>query len=251
MISSQRAWTPHYAGDRCVVLEFGQAIERHLVDQVVEMNARISAARLEGNLHGIEECVTTFRSLAVIYDPLVVHPDDLLDQLAQLGEQEDTSNTSPAKTLLLPVHYGSDSGPDLADVATMTELDTKAVIDLHQSTEFSVYMLGFLPGFAFLGDTPSALHLPRRSEPRVRVPAGSVAIAMQLTGIYPWDSPGGWHIIGRCPVPLFDGKQDPPTLFTAGDTIKFRAIDSDEYDAIKAQSDSGNFNRDSVLLEQP
>ena len=159
MIASQPAWIPHYAGDRCLVLEFGQTIERHLVDQVVEMNARISAALLDGQLLGIEECVTTFRSLAVIYDPLKVHPDDLVDQLAQLGEQKNQINTSPAKTLQLPVHYGGESGPDLTDVASMTGLDADTVIDLHQSTQFSVYMLGFLPGFAFLGDTPAALHL--------------------------------------------------------------------------------------------
>ena len=88
-------------------------------------------------------------------------------------------------------------------------------------------MLGFLPGFAFLGDTPPELHLPRRAEPRVRVPEGSVAIAMQLTGVYPWDSPGGWHILGRSPVTLFDGQRDPPTLFTAGDTVSFRSITSE------------------------
>jgi len=224
--------------------------ERYLVDQVVEMNARISVARLEGQLEGIEECVTTFRSLAIIYDPLIVHPDDLIDQLMQLGEQQGQTHTSPVKILELPVNYGGESGPDLLDVAKMTGLEPKAVIDLHQSTEFSVYMLGFLPGFAFLGDTPAPLHLPRRSEPRTRVPAGSVAIAMQLTGIYPWDSPGGWHIIGRCPVPLFDGNQDPPTLFSAGDIIKFRAIENDEYDAINAQRHGGKFDRKSLLRGQ-
>jgi len=98
-------------------------------------------------------------------------------------------------------------------------------------------MLGFLPGYAFLGDTPSALHLPRRTEPRLRVPAGSVAIAMQLTGVYPWESPGGWHILGNCPVPMFDSQLSPPSVLRAGDRVSFRRIDKTEFDALKNEPD--------------
>jgi KipI family sensor histidine kinase inhibitor len=107
-------------------------------------------------------------------------------------------------------------------------------------------MLGFLPGFAFMGDTPPELHLPRRSEPRLRVPAGSVAIAMQLTGVYPWDSPGGWHILGQCPIPLFDASADPPALLKAGDTVRFRGINDPEFDAIRGQVREQTFCRTSL-----
>jgi KipI family sensor histidine kinase inhibitor len=172
----------------------------------------------------------------------------LISELRALDSDTAHEATSTGKTLYLPVHYGEESGPDLESVATMTGLDKQQVIDLHQQTEFSVYMLGFLPGFAFLGDTPPELHLPRRAEPRVRVPAGSVAIAMQLTGIYPWDSPGGWHILGNCPVPLFDGNLDPPAIFTAGDSVRFRAIELQEFNAIAEQKTQGLFDRASLLI---
>ena len=148
------------------------------------------------------------------------------------------------------MQYGAEAGPDLASVAHLTGLAEERVIELHEETLFKVYMLGFLPGFAFLGDTPAELHLPRRSEPRLRVPSGSVAIAKQLTGVYPWESPGGWHILGNCPVPLFDGAQNPPALLKAGDSVSFRGIELDEYEAIKASVSDNTFSRAS-LLETP
>lgn len=249
MEANSNSWEPHYAGDRCLVLEFGQVIDKSLVDQVVAMNARISAAMLSDEIRGVLECIPTFRSLAVMFDPLSIHPDQLITDLRLLDSKAVTANNTVAKTLYLPVHYGDESGPDLESVATMTGLNKQQVIELHQKTAFSVYMLGFLPGFAFLGDTPSELHLPRRAEPRVRVPAGSVAIAMQLTGIYPWDSPGGWHIIGKCPVPLFDGTLNPPAIFTAGDIVRFRAIDLLEYHSIAEQKNLGTFDRATLLSD--
>ncbi len=145
------------------------------------------------------------------------------------------------------MRYGAETGPDLSSVAHLTGLTEARVVELHQQTLFKVYMLGFLPGFAFLGDTPPELHLPRRSEPRLRVPSGSVAIAKQLTGVYPWDSPGGWHILGNCPVPLFDGAQNPPALFKAGDSVRFRGIELDEYQAISNSVTNKSFRRVSLL----
>lgn len=239
-------WNASYAGDQCVVLEFGQVIDKILVNSVVAMNARISAAMLSGQLTGLLETVPTFRSLALIYDPLLVHPDELIEQIRTL--QPDVASTGSATTrrFNIPVHYGGEFGPDLHNVARLTGLEEQEVVALHAQTEFTVYMLGFLPGFAFLGDTPAALHLPRLSEPRVRVPAGSVAIAMQLTGIYPWDSPGGWHILGNCPVPLFNGTLEPPVLFQAGDTVCFKPIDLDEYQELTDLNEQGRFERSSL-----
>lgn len=250
MLLTQETWTPHYAGERCLILEFGNTIERKLVDQVVAMNARISAASIEEKLIGVLECVPTFRSLAVIYDPLIIHPDQLIEQLRLLDSDTGEKVISLGTQFVIPVHYGDESGPDLHSVARLTGLDEQRVIELHQATEFSVYMLGFLPGFAFLGDTPKELHLPRRSEPRVRVPEGSVAIAMQLTGVYPWDSPGGWHILGKCPIPLFDGTLDQPALFKAGDTVRFKSIEKDEFDALSDLKLQGQFDRETLCLSQ-
>lgn len=241
------SWTALHAGDRTLILEFGQSIERDIVDQVVALDARIHAAMCAGELLDIVETIPTFRSLALVFDPLKVMPDELIERLRALDSGDIDQRSASGTHWHIPVHYGGESGPDLDSVAQLTGLDTERVVQLHQQTLFKVYMLGFLPGFAFLGDTPSELHLPRRSEPRVRVPAGSVAIAKQLTGVYPWDSPGGWHILGNCPVPLFDGQQDPPALFKSGDIVSFRAIDSDELHALKSDVSSHRFDRSSLL----
>lgn len=248
MPDNDTPWKAHYAGDTCLVLEFGQRIDKQLVNQVVALNTRIAAAQALEQLPGLLETVPTFRSLALIYDPLTIHPDELAEKIRSLDVDEQASASGTARQFTIPVHYGDESGPDLADVANMTSLSPEQVIELHQSTEFTVYMLGFLPGFAFLGDTPAPLHLPRRTEPRVRVPAGSVAIANQLTGVYPWDSPGGWHILGNCPVPLFNGEQDPPALFRAGDKVRFKAIDIKEYQHWADSVEQGRFDRDALLI---
>lgn len=243
----EHGWTPLPAGDRTLVLEFAQSIERDIVDQVVALDARIHQAMQAGELHGIVETIPTFRSLAIVFDPLITLPDELLGQLQLLDASPARQADSTVSHWHIPVHYGGASGPDLDSVSELTGLPTERVIELHQQTLFKVYMLGFLPGFAFLGDTPEALHLPRRSEPRVRVPAGSVAIANQLTGVYPWDSPGGWHILGNCPIPLFDGQLNPPALFKTGDLVSFRAIDSAERQSLSNDVASGRFNRTSLL----
>ncbi|MFK7860321.1 MAG: 5-oxoprolinase subunit PxpB [Granulosicoccus sp.] len=232
-------WTALYAGDSGLVLQFGDKIDRSIVDQVATLETLILTAMHQGTLDGVLETVPTFRSLAVFYDPCVVHPGQLLDKLRRL-EAESENKTD--KDLLqqprhwqLPVLYGTEHGPDLASVSELTGLTPDNVIELHAGCTFTVYMLGFLPGYAFLGDTPEPLHLPRRSEPRLRVPAGSVAIAMQLTGIYPWESPGGWHIIGNCPVPMFNARQDPPALLKAGDKISFSQIDQQQFDLLSKE----------------
>lgn len=249
--SERNTWVYRPAGDRTIVLEFGESIRRDVVDQVVTLDSRLHAAIEAGILTNVIETIPTFRSLALIFDPLRTTPDVLL---AQIRKIVDTSSgpvsEAEARLWQIPVRYGGDAGPDLHSVARLTGLDEERVVTLHQQAHFKVYMLGFLPGFAFLGDTPAELHLPRRSEPRLRVPSGSVAIANQLTGIYPWDSPGGWHILGNCPVPLFDGTQNPPALFKAGDSVSFRSIELDEFRTISASVTDRSFTRDSLLQTQ-
>ncbi|MFK7993583.1 MAG: 5-oxoprolinase subunit PxpB [Granulosicoccus sp.] len=231
-------WTALYAGDTALILQFGEKIDRSIVDQVTALDTLIHKAIEAGSLVGVAETVPTFRSLAIVYDISILTPDKLLDTLRSL---EAAPSNNPEKIRQaprrwqLPVLYGSSHGPDLDSVSQLTGLSPEKVIDLHATCEFTVYMLGFLPGYAFLGDTPASLHLPRRSEPRLRVPAGSVAIAMQLTGIYPWESPGGWHIIGNCPVPMFNAGQTPPALLKAGDKVSFRQIDQHEFDQLSKE----------------
>ena len=142
----------------------------------------------------------------------------------------------------LPVCYEGEAAPDLAEVAATLGVDEAEVVALHSGTEYLVYMLGFLPGFPFMGDLPERLRLPRRSQPRVRVPAGSVAIATGLTAIYPWESPGGWHLLGRCPVPLFDARRASPSLLAAGDKVRFTPVSADECRALEAGLRSGDID---------
>ena len=134
-----------------------------------------------------------------------------------------------ARLWRIPVCYEGEYAPDLAEVATRTGLDPDDVVRLHTTVRFHVYMLGFLPGFPYLGDLPERLILPRRKDPRLRVPAGSVAVATNLTAVYAHESPGGWHLIGRTPVVFFDAKKDRPSVLAPGDAVVFKPIGKDEF----------------------
>ena len=173
----------------------------------------------------------SFRSLTLHYDPLVTAQERLIAIVGDLeiGEEADAA---PDRVWRLPVLYGGDAGPDLDDVARAAGLASDEVAALHASETYHVYMLGFLPGFAYLGDLPAPLRLPRLAEPRTRVPPGSVAIAEQLTAVYPVQSPGGWRLIGRTPLTLFDHRAAPPALFAPGDGVRFEAVDRAEFDRI-------------------
>ena len=139
----------------------------------------------------------------------------------------------------LPVCYEAPFSMDLEETAARLELEPQELVEQHASRDYRVFGIGFLPGFLYLGGVPDSLKLPRRDQPRLRVPAGSVGLAAAQTGIYPQTSPGGWHIIGNCPVPLFDPKKDPPCLVRPGDYIRFRAVTHAEYDLHKLQSEVG------------
>jgi inhibitor of KinA len=138
----------------------------------------------------------------------------------------------------IPVHYGGDFGPDLEKVAEYLCLTPKEVIQLHCSKPYFIYMIGFMPGFPYMGELPDALVTPRLKTPRLSVPAGSVAIAQKQTGIYPVESPGGWQIIGRSPVQLFDPEKEPPALLRMGDLVQFFPISKKEFDEWNSQSAS-------------
>lgn len=197
--------------------------------------AHIQAAReiLLRELSGIvRELVPGFASLLVIYDPWRIRPRLLCRRITTLLADLSGAQLSAGKALELPVYY---SGPDLALVAGQSGLDTDAVIARHSGVDYQVQAIGFAPGFAYLGDLDERLALPRRSTPRLRVPKGAVAIANRHTAVYPQASPGGWHLIGLCPTPLFDPDRQPPMPFAVGDSVRFRAIDRGEYLALGGQ----------------
>ncbi len=170
---------------------------------------------------GLVDLVPAIDSLLVCFDPLAADDRQLSERLQTLAAQPPLQSLPTGREVVIPVRYGGDDGPDLEAVAQQLRLTPAEVIALHTATELRVMMIGFAPGFPYLGWLPPALHLPRRTTPRIAVPAGSVAIAVGMTGIYPATLPGGWHLIGRTEVRLFDPAVDPPTLLQPGDRVRF------------------------------
>ena len=187
---------------------------------VLALAERVAAAQLAG----VTEIIPAYVTVTVRFDPLVADAEGIrewLENVGRIGRIGRTGRTG-RRLIRIPVRY---DGPDLLEVAERTCLSPSEVIERHCSREYQVYLLGFAPGFAFLGDLDPALALPRRSTPRTRVPAGSVAIAGSQTGIYPIPTPGGWHLIGSTTVRLFDPAKRPPTLFLPGDRVRFEAAE--------------------------
>jgi inhibitor of KinA len=224
------------AGDTAVVIEFGDAVDRQLNSWVLALARRLN----EGRLEGIVETVATFRSLMVYYDPIALPTAALVERVAELMEGINTAEP-PSRLWRLPVCYDSELAPDLADVAERTGLTCAGVIERHASVTYHVYMLGFLPGFAYLGDVPAELALPRRATPRVRVPAGSVAVAMTLSCIFPRESPSGWHVIGRSPAPLWRHQTGTQFggLLVPGDKVEFTPVSVREYKDLRTKAAEG------------
>jgi inhibitor of KinA len=223
------------AGDTALTIEFGERIDRRLLAAVAAADDALTRARVSGELAGIVETVPTFRSLSVIYDPLLTSRAEIEPAIRAAIGSPATRRPPGGRRWQLPVCYGdqiSACGPDLERLAEACGLSPAEVIGLHSSATQEVYMLGFLPGFAFMGDLPEVLAQPRRNEPRLRVPAGSVATAGRLTAIYPCESPGGWHLIGACPLPLFSPVWPQAPLLLPGDRVSWRQIDAAEYQAL-------------------
>ncbi|MBQ8389650.1 MAG: 5-oxoprolinase subunit PxpB [Oscillibacter sp.] len=217
-------------GDTSVTVEFGNEIS-------TEINAKIRAFNIalqQSKIPGIVETVPTYRSLAVHYDPEVILYGPLVKKLKGLLGQLDSIQIPPSDVLEIPVLYGGEEGPDIEFVAQHNGKTVQEVIDIHTSTEYLIYMLGFTPGFTYLGGMSEEIATPRLKTPRVLIPGGSVGIAGAQTGVYPIDSPGGWQLIGRTPVRMYDPDRATPILPEAGQYIKFYAIDKAEYDRIAA-----------------
>jgi KipI family sensor histidine kinase inhibitor len=230
--------TPRFlpAGDTALIVEFGEHIERALSDRVLWLSNRIRALALEG----IVETVPTFRSLAVHYDPRATSAESLVPAIEALLHEPPVASRA-GRLWHLPICYDERCAPDLADVAARTGLTTDEVVALHAGTQFHVYMVGFLPGLPYMGDLPPELVLPRRKDPRIRVPAGSVAIAMAQSVIYPLESPGGWHLIGATPIRLFDPGWSRPALLGPGDAVRFEPVAWSEFCAIERAVAGGTY----------
>ena len=219
------------AGDRGLVVEFGTQVDVSINNQVRALALALDAARIPGLL----EVVPTYRSLGVQYDPAKIGAEELRVRIENALTVLDPSQLPPPKVVRLPTCYGGEFGPDLPFVVEHTNLSEAEVIRLHSQTPYHVHMIGFTAGFAYLGGLPEQLHTPRLPSPRTKTPRGAVGIGGSQTGAYSAETPGGWRLIGRTPVPLFDPTQDPPTPMVAGDTVQFVAIEREEYDRLERE----------------
>jgi inhibitor of KinA len=227
---NQNMMNIHPYGDCALLINFEQRIAPEINARVIDLNEAIDSA----GLPGITFCIPAYCSLTVGYDPMVVRFETLREQITVLaqGGAIGTEYRS-SRQLKIPVCYEQPYALDFTDVSRQNGLSREEIIALHTATKFRVYMLGFLPGFAYMGRLPEALFCSRKTTPRLRVPAQSVGLAGFQTGIYPTEAPGGWQIIGRTPLKVFDGAQEDPFLFRPGDEVVFEAISAAEFERIE------------------
>jgi inhibitor of KinA len=213
------------AGDSAVIVEFEERIDPDVNARTIGLAESIQTAALSG----VRDVVPTYRSVAVYFDPLRVDYNALIRCIEAEGAHPARQREKKRDPLRIPVCYGGEFGPDLGNVAAFAQMSEAEVIAVHTANTYRVFMLGFVPGFAYLGIVDKRIAMPRHSTPRVRVPLGTVGIAGVQTGIYPAETPGGWQLIGRTPLKPFDASRADPFLMKAGDAVQFYAIDVDEF----------------------
>lgn len=221
-------------GDRAILITLGDSIDEATHRRVRAVTARIDAEPPDGFV----DRVPAFASVVVHYEPLLVSAtggrspnDTFVEALRRLLADVRDDDLPPPRVVDIPVCYGGELGPDLEDVARQHGLAVQEVIDIHAAGDYLVYMVGFMPGFAYLGGLSDRIATPRRQTPRTAVPAGTVGIGGAQTGVYPLVSPGGWNLIGRTPLRIFEIDRDEPALMVTGDRVRFHPITPDEFRA--------------------
>ena len=218
-------------GDCAISIDFGQVIDPKINRHIRQTIERIQELKLDG----ITELVPTYCALLIQYDAMLYSYSDICNLMEPLLEPSVTNDANDRVTVIeIPTVYGGEFGPDLGFVASHNNLSEDEVVSIHSGTDYLVYMLGFIPGFTYLGGMDPRIATPRLSSPRTLIPAGSVGIAGEQTGTYPSDSPGGWQIIGRTPVTMYDISKEQAALLSAGDYVRYVPIDEAEYNRIKA-----------------
>lgn len=231
-------------GDSALTLELGRSIETETHERVLGVAAALEALKGEPALAGVEEWVSSFCALTVHFDPDVTDAEALGHLLLALAARGTRASIAGLEWVL-PACFDEEFAPDLDALAARKGMSPQAVIDTLLGATFRVYTIGFLPGFPYLGGLPEALEVPRLSSPRSAVPAKSIAVAGAMCAVYPWLSPGGWHLLGRTPVPMFDPRYSArPALLAPGDRLRWRVVDRETYDAMAAQAEAGTLDRE-------
>ena len=232
---SMPSFTIYPICENAVTLQFGSGINLETNNKVLQYQQAIQQA----NMPGFIECVPAYTSLSVYFDLLVVSRSSLSGETSfekvsgfiqsiTIEESEDAEST----LLEIPVCYDEEFGIDLFELSKELKISIEEIIKLHSNKAYTVYMIGFTPGFPYMSEVDSKLECSRKASPRRKVPAGSVAIAGKQTGIYPFDTPGGWQIVGRTPFSLFSTENNPPSLLRAGVQVKFKPITRREFDVL-------------------
>jgi len=220
-------------GDSALSISFGNAIDPLINDQVLYAAQLIADAGYKS----IIELIPAYCTLTVVYSPEISDCEYLEMMINMLLRNVKDVPKAKGRQVTIPVCYGGDYGPDMKNVADHTRLSPDEIISLHSSVSYRVYMLGFLAGFPYLGGLDKRLATPRLAKPRLSIEAGSVGIAGMQTGVYSISSPGGWQLIGRTPLKLYDPTSDKPSLLAAGDMIHFQPITSSEFQELSSASD--------------
>lgn len=231
--------TPYHiypCGDHAVTIQLGDKIDASVNQKIIALFKYLSAQKLTG----VRDIIPAYHTLTLVYDLETLKKKDqanivyeLMSGHLQKAFDVVTINTTTTRSISIPVCYDVSLAPDIASLAETNKLSIEEVITLHTNKSYRVYMIGFLPGFAYMGSVDEKINTPRRSQPRTFVPAGSVGIAGEQTGIYPFDSPGGWQLIGQTPVAMFDANKEEPCYLQPGDEVHFYAIDINEFEKMK------------------
>ena len=226
------------AGDQALLVEMGDTI----CDETNIRIRNLTLALEKLNLHGIISILPTYTSLLVSYDSMIQSASDIQSRIEKLQDDLIDHHTDNHRILNIPTLYGNEYGPDLEFVASHTGTSIDEVINIHSGTKYRVHMMGFTPGFPYLGGLSEQLNTPRLDTPRLEIPAGSVGIADNQTGLYPISSPGGWRLIGRTPLKMFDPEIEPPSILTIGDYVQFTPLGTEkEYLDIEKSIEAGNY----------
>lgn len=231
-------------GDLAVLVEFENEISPACNGKVAALQKCIK----EANWKGIVETIPAFRSLLIYYNPLQISYRKLVAKIKKATKHLENMDNQSKRIIQIPVCYGGTYGVDLKDVAEHTGLSEEEVIAIHSGTDYLIYMIGFLPGFPYLGGMDKRLETPRLQDPRTAIPAGAVGIGGEQTGIYPLASPGGWRLIGQTPLRLFDRERENPILYRTGDYIRFVPVTEEAYKRIAKQIETGNFDYKGIVM---